>query len=112
MSGAGDLRDRVTFDVPVVTPDGFGGEARSWSAVGAFWAEFRYQHGKEGAAPGGTTNAASFKVRIRSGPVTRGLTTDARMRDVARGVTYNIREVDAVSDRAHVWIVVESGVAV
>lgn len=112
MPSAGQLRHSVAFDAEQVTPDGYGGEDRTWVEAFACAAEIRYQRGKEAVEAGGLTGTASFKVRVRSSSQTRALTTDHRMRDVRRGVAYNIREVDAITDRAWVWLAVESGVSI
>ena len=42
----------------------------------------------------------------------REISADWRMRDLRRGAEYNVREVDAITDRAWIFLVVESGVAV
>ena len=55
---------------------------------------------------------AIYKVKVRSSTKSRSITTDYRMRDVRRGTEYQIREVDPITDRAWVYLVVESGVAV
>lgn len=109
---AGRLNERVAFDTEQATPDGYGGEDRAWVEAFSCAAEIRYQRGKEAVDAGGLTGSASFKVRVRSSIQTRALTVDHRMRDARRGVAYNIREVDAITDRAWVWLSVESGVAV
>lgn len=110
--GAGPMRERVAFDRRVGVADGLGGEAVSWSEVYACAAEFRYQRGGESVEAGGLTGQAVFKVRVRTCAATEALTQDDRMRDVRRSVAYNIREVDRISDPAHVWLVAESGVAI
>lgn len=74
-------------------------------------AEFRYQRGGEAVQAGGLTGTASFKVRVRSSTLTRALTVEAKMRDVRRGREYQVREVDAITHRSCVWLVVEHGVA-
>lgn len=111
-TGAGPMRERVAFDQKTVTADDLGGETVVWSEVHACAAEFRYQRGGESVEAGGLTGQATFKVRVRSCAATRGLSQEDRMRDVRRSMAYNIREIDAVSDPAHVWLVAESGVAI
>lgn len=121
---ASRLTQRPAFDAPAHTPDGSGGATRTWAHQCTVWAEFIYGSGSE------TMNAArlqgrfTFKVRVRSSTATRLITTEWRMRDPRRGLPdgvgadalpgtrYNIREVDAVTDRAWVYLVVEAGVAV
>lgn len=109
---AGTLRERVAFDAPTQTPDGRGGQTRGWTETYDGAAEFRYERGREAMQAGAVTGSASFKIKVRSCEATRALTTAHRMRDVRRGLAFNVREVDAITDRAFVWVVVEAGVAV
>lgn len=109
---AGKLRERVAFDAEQRIPDGSGGQKVEWVEAFSCAAEIRYERGKEAVQAGGLTGTASFKVKVRSSSKTRALTTDHRMRDVRRGLAFNLREVDAISDRAWVWLVAESGVAI
>ena len=109
---AGSRRVLVAFDEKVETPDGSGGRAATWSELQRAWAELRYAHGREAVQAGKVTGSAVFKVKVRSDPVTRALTAAHRMRDLDRGLAFNIREVDPISDPASVWLVVESGVAI
>lgn len=106
------LRERVSFSREGGAPDGFGGENPAWITEHSCRAEFRYQSGTEAHRRGQLTGTAVFKVRIRACTVARGITSEWRMRDERAQVDYNIREVDLVSDRHHVWLIVESGVAV
>lgn len=106
------LSESVAFDRLTETPDGMGGYVVDWDELFACRAEFRYQKGGEAVEAGGLTGQATFKVRIPAHDGARALTSDYRMRDLRRGVVYNIREIDVVSDRANVWLVAESGVAV
>lgn len=108
----GSMRERVAFDVPVHTPDGSGGQTRTWSEIETCGAEFRYERGREAVQSGGQTGTATFKVKIRSSQITRSIGTQHRMRDVRRSMVFNIREVDAISDLIYVWLVCEKGVAI
>ena len=109
---AGKLTERVAFATEVATPDGRGGKNTNWDEASPIWAEFRYETGREAMQAGGLTGTASFKVRVRVTSLTTAITVQDRMRDARRDVLYNIREVDAITDPAFVWIVVESGVAI
>lgn len=110
--GAGPLRERVAIDRKTEAADDLGGLSVNWSEIYSCWAEFRYRRGGEQVEAGGLAGQAMFKVRLRANAQSIGITQGDRLRDVRRAVAYNIREVDAVSDRAHVWLVVESGVAI
>ncbi|MFY0619320.1 head-tail adaptor protein [Shimia sp.] len=116
---AGDLRDKVAFDKEVVTPDGSGGHDRNWEQHHACRAQFIYSRGSETVDAARLQGRSIYKVKIRSCAVARAITTDFRMRDVRRGdqtaqlagEPYQIREVDSITDRRWIYIVVESGVA-
>lgn len=112
MTGAGALRERVAFDGPSLETDDYGSETRTWTEGDPVAAEFRHLRGDELRQPGGQTGQAAWKVRVRSSTATRAITTEHRMRDVRRGVAFNVTSVDAISDRANVWLVVEAGVAI
>jgi len=109
---AGTLSERAAFDELVLTDDAHGGQERGWVERHVCAAEFRYQRGAEAEVAGTLTGTARFKVKIRSCAVARQITPEWRMRDARSGVMFNIREVDAISDRSFVWIIVDGGVAV
>jgi head-tail adaptor len=106
------LRESVAFDSITATPDGYGGEDRTWEEQHGCRAEFIYQRGSEAVDAARLQGKAVFKVKIRSCAAAREISTDDRMRDVRRGADYNIREVDAITDPRWVYIVVEAGVAI
>ena len=112
MRGAGALRHLVAFDAPVRVPDGSGGFDRTWSDGAPMKAELRYDRGAEASQAGRLTGTAVFKVRVRSSAAARAVTADHRMRDLRSSAAYQVREVDAETDRQWVWIGVEGGVAV
>ena len=107
----GKMDRRVALDAEVKTPDGYGGHDAEWQEQFTAWAEFRYERGKEAVEASALTGTATFKVCLRSSQASRAITAEYRLRDVRSGVSYNVREVDGVTDRAAVWLVVESGVA-
>lgn len=103
--------ESVAFDLPTAAQDVYGGQENGWTEQFIDRAEFRYERGKEAEMAGALTGTASFKVKLHASAAARAVTTRYRMRDLRRSIVYNVREVDATSDRRHVWIVVESGVA-
>lgn len=109
---SGELVESVAFDSPTVSADGYGGQETTWTEEYACRAEFIYRRGSEAVEAARLSGRPVYKVKVRSCADARSITTDWRMRDVRRSVTYNVREVDAISDRAFVWIVIEGGVAV
>lgn len=124
MSGAGDLAERFAFDSPTTSPDGSGGTEIGWAEQFSRAAQVIYSRGNESVEAARLTGRSIYKVKLRSDSGTRAITTDWRARDVRRGLPsgvagdalpgtrYNIREADAITDRAWVYLVVEAGVAV
>ncbi len=108
----GPLQERVAFDEPVPGSNEVGHANVSFTQRFRRYAEFRYNRGSEKVLAGALTGVASFKVRIAQSETARGITTAWRMRDVRRLIQYQIREIDKISDRRWIWLVVESGVAI
>jgi len=106
-SGAAALRHRVAFDAPNGEADDFGGTSEAWDEQFRRAAEFIYQSGSEAVQAARLAGRSVFKIKVRSCAATRGISTDWRMRDVRRAAEYEIREVDPVSSRAWVYLVVE-----
>lgn len=101
----------MAFDAPVRQDNGAGGTRTGWAEAFKAWAEVIYRRGGETAQGGGESVEAVFKVRLRASASARALSGEHTMRDPQTGARYNIREIDALSDRDHVWLVVEGGVA-
>jgi head-tail adaptor len=110
MTGAGDLDHRVAFDARTAVDDGSGNEVSGpFTERFKRLAAFVYAGGGEAVMAARLEGRGVLKVRVRSCSLTRGISSDWRMRDVRRGTPFNIREVDAVTDRDWVYLVVESG---
>lgn len=108
MSG---LIESIAFDSPAAAADAYGGTRTGFTSdVYTCRADFIYQRGDEAVTAGKLTGTAVFKVKIRSCSAARAIDTSWRMRDVRRSVIYNIREIDAITDRFWIWLKVESGV--
>ena len=124
MTNAGRLTERVAFDAPADAPDGFGGIEIGWDKHYECAAQFIYSRGSESVDAARLQGRSIYKIKIRSCRAARAITADFRMRDVRRGPQqgigadlmpgerYQIREVDAITDRDWVYIVAEKGVAV
>ena len=102
----------MAFDAPVTAPDGYGGQETTWAETHTCRAEMIYHKGGEEVESARLSGAKVFKVKIRQCTLARQITSSWRVRDVRRTEEYNIREVDAISDRQFIYIVAESGVAV
>ena len=122
MSGAGDLSSRLAFDSPSGAHDAFGGATVGWSEQIIRAAKIIYQSGNESVQAARLAGRAIYKVKLRSDSGTRAISTDWRARDIRSGLPsgvpgdvlpggrYDIKEVDAVTDRAWVWLVIEGAV--
>lgn len=118
--GIGQLREDVAFDTPQKVRESSGGQVLSWSPGHECKASFIYARGSEAVQAARLEGRSIYKVKIRSCAAAKAIQTDWRMRDLRRGdqsdslpgERYNIREVDAISDRRWIFLVVESGVAV
>lgn len=118
-TGAGALRERVAFDEPTGATGAFGGADEGWTERYACAAQFIYQSGSEAVQAARLAGRSIYKVRVRSSQATRAITSAYRMRAVRRGLPngvdgdplpggrWNITEVDSITDRKWVHIVVE-----
>lgn len=116
------LNESVSFERPITGSDGYGNQVTSgWVAGHVCRAEFIYSRGSEAVDAARLQGRSIFKIRIRQCQAARAITTDWRMVDnrrvtyasgVAQSGVYNIREVDAITDRQWIYIVAEAGVAV
>lgn len=104
---ASGLREAVVFDEPTTTTGSLGGEVVAWSDVYSCRAQWIYQSGGEAVQAARYAGRSLYKIKIRSCPEARALTTDHRMRDTRRATVWNIREVDAITDPRWIYIVVE-----
>lgn len=108
MKAAGSLDERIGVDAPTETTDAFGGVQTAWVEQFQRAAEFIYQSGNETVQAARLAGRSIYKIRLRSDSGTRAITTDWRIRDTRRATTYNVREVDAIADRAWVYLTVEA----
>ena len=113
------LVESVAFDSPDGVTDALGGQTTAWSQAHACRATFLYQRGGEQVAAARLAGRRSFKIKVRSCVAARAVDETYRMRDLRRGPLagvsgdtlpgerYNVVEVDAITDRAWVYIVIE-----
>lgn len=95
MTGAGDLDQRVTIQVPADIPDGRAGVAKGWANLATVWAKVRPVSGRERAAAGQVEAAALYRVTIRR---RTDVTTTCRV--VWQGKAMNVRFVADSGSRA------------
>lgn len=106
------LNEKVRFESPAPFDDGYGNTTHGWTPEFSCRAQFIYARGGESVEAARLQGRSIFKVRIRQCAAARGIQQSWRMVDARRGTAYNIREIDQISDRQWVYLLVESGVAV
>lgn len=105
------LSEKVRFESPALFDDGQGGTINGWTPEFSCRAQFIYARGGESVEAARLQGRSIFKVRIRQCAAASGIQQSWRMVDARRGTAYNIREIDQISDRQWVYLLVESGVA-
>jgi len=105
--GAGAMTERVAFDQPSGGTDAFGGTTEAWTETHVCNAQWLYGKGDESVQAAREAGRKGYKLKVRSSTKTRAVNEDYRLRDLRRGTAWNIREVDAITDKAWVYIVVE-----
>lgn len=103
--------DQFAFDEPTTTPDGYGGSEPGWAEQFKRRCTVIYQSGGEAVQAARLSGRPVYKVKLRQNADARRITTDWQARDVRRGDVYNITEVDNVTSRQWIWLVVEGRVS-
>ncbi|MCB5411313.1 phage head completion protein [Pseudogemmobacter faecipullorum] len=123
MATAGDLHERFSFDRPDTAELPGGVTKPGWVQAHQCRAQTIYRRGTEVVEASRGEGRAVFKLRIRQCSAARSITPAYRARDLRRGLPagetgdplpgtrYNITEVDAISDRQWIFIVIEGGKA-
>lgn len=116
---AGRLTESVAFDEPTGGTDAFGGSTEEWTERHACRAQWTYGKGDESVQAAREAGRKAYKIKVRSCEASRAITEAYRMRDVRRGLSagvqgdplpgnrWNILEVDAITDRAWIYLTVE-----
>lgn len=104
--------DRLAFDAPAGTEtDGLGGTKPLWAEQFQQRVTIIYLRGGEAVEGARLAGRPVYKIKMRQSSGARLITTDWLARDVRRGNVYNITEVDAITDRLWVYLVVEGRTA-
>lgn len=109
---AGKLYERVTFDSPTETPDGYGGTISGWTEEFTVRAGYRRLRGGETVLASRLSGTQPTIIKVRQSSDTKRVTTDWRARDARSGEVFNIRSPIESDDRAYLEFIAESGVAV
>lgn len=110
--GAHRLFEAVALDRPVATDNGAGGKEVGWVEDFTARAEFRYLRGSETVMAARLQGRQPIVAVIPSSEASRQVTSDWRLRDIRRSISYNIRTVVPSDDRRWIEITAESGVAI
>lgn len=86
----GELRHRITFQIPVVQDDGYGGEEKAWQDAFSAWASIKPISGREYYDAMSIQSEVTHRIRVRYRP---DITTDMRIEHGDR-----IYEIEAVID--------------
>lgn len=113
MIGAGSLEERVAFDPPSSSADGYGGETKSWNTGAAVTrrAHFLWLRGGETVQAARLAGRQPVVATVRKDSGTVTIDGTWRMRDLRRDVTYAVRSVVESNDRLWLEITCEAGVA-
>jgi head-tail adaptor len=117
VSGAGELRYRVTFFERDQTEDEFGNTSQGWVERFTVAANIVPRFGIEAVEAARLAGRQPMLIRVRVSPATVQITTDWLATDQASGKQYNIRTaVDPLSGDAqhgmYIDMLAETGVAV
>lgn len=96
MTGAGDLRTRVTFQQLTETPDGYGGRTKAWSDGCTVHCQYIVTSGREQLKSGRLEASVTATLRCRALAVAG---VDEGWRAVIDGTNWNIRSVMAFGQR-------------
>ena len=109
MAKTGRMKDKLAFDERSTATDAFGGQSETYTEQFAQACELIHMSGSESVDSARLAGREVYKARLRSSEQLRAVTSAGwQARDTRRGKTYNITSIDAVTDRAHVWIVIEA----
>jgi SPP1 family predicted phage head-tail adaptor len=103
----GEIDQRVVIQRLTLTPDGSGGNVKSWTELATVWCHVRPKSGRESVGSDRVEGSASylFVIRYRA-----GLRDSDRI--VWKGVSYNIRAIhDRSGRRLYLDLEAERGVA-
>lgn len=62
------LNRKLVLEAPVQVPDGAGGFAETWTALGTLWGAVNLGGGREGRAAGLSVSTMSYRITVRAAP--------------------------------------------
>ena len=110
MINAGNLYDKVAFDAPVSSNNGYGGVVQGWEEAAQVRASIKNLRGGEVVQAARLQGKQQVVVTIRSNTTTMMIEPSWRMRDLRTSKVYNIRSIVRTDDRQWLEITAETGV--
>ncbi|WP_296761848.1 head-tail adaptor protein [Sediminimonas sp.] len=62
------LNREMVLETPVTIPDGAGGHAGGWQALGTLWAELRPRTGRDAVGEGAALSLMRYRIVLRAAP--------------------------------------------
>lgn len=108
---AGDLYFKVAFDKREATddPDDDGNYLGDWEEQFQCRAGFTHLRGGETIISSRLQGTHTQVIFVRRSSETEAVTPEWRVRDVATGAEFNIRDITPTADRAYIDFLVQSG---
>ena len=95
------LNRKLVLEAPERVPDGAGGYAVVWTALGEHWAEVRPGAGRESAGEFLTVSAVPYRIIVRAAPVGAASRPKPEQRFREGGRVFLITSVTEHDPRAH-----------
>lgn len=112
MSGRVRLNRLLTLEERVAEPDGSGGHALAWRAIGALWAEMTARAAREDFVAGRPLPRVGYRIVVRAAPVGAPSRPLAEQRLREGGRVFDILAVaEADPTGRYLEILAEEGVA-
>lgn len=109
---AGDLPERIAFDVRDDDPDEYGNVSGAFSEQFVVAASYAYLKGGESVLAARLTGTQPVIIEVRESSQTSEISTDWRARDTRSGTIYNIKSVmPAPKAKARLHILAVAGEA-
>jgi len=108
---AGLMRRRVEFDAETLTPDGQGGNVRTWKPICTVWGQYTQISGNERIRQGRLQSEDMANLRVRYSDLVYSQVKTAS-RALVGGEVHNIRSITQPDQKRRMFdIVLERGVA-
>lgn len=107
---AGNMNDRLRFEAPFSSQDGYGGTLTGWSHRATVAARLTYARAGEAVMAARLAGRNVVIARVRRSSSSLAITEDWRAVDTRTGTIYAVRSIVPTADRAFLDVTLESGV--